>query len=186
MSGRDVAKRVGFGLSVLLAAAWGVSIFFSVGYSTADDESISARKGCLSWGRFEGPPDELADFVAAGELFRGWHVRSQSFFDGRKNLASFGIVPPSDESTGDWQNPNITIHITTLPLWLPFLLFALPTAYLWCTDFHRAKPGHCITCKHNMTGNDSGKCPECGTPLKPADTPKLAELHDDGKNQMTS
>ena len=25
-------------------------------------------------------------------------------------------------------------------------------------------PGHCLTCGYNLTGNTSGKCPECGEP----------------------
>ncbi len=32
---------------------------------------------------------------------------------------------------------------------------------------HELPPGHCRTCGHNLTGNVSGICPECGTPCKP-------------------
>jgi len=34
--------------------------------------------------------------------------------------------------------------------------------------YHRTKgprKGHCIACDYNLTGNVSGRCPECGTPI---------------------
>jgi hypothetical protein len=49
-----------------------------------------------------------------------------------------------------------------VPLWLPLLSFAVPTAFLWWRD-RRYPPGHCQTCGYNLTGNVSGICPECGT-----------------------
>jgi hypothetical protein len=51
-----------------------------------------------------------------------------------------------------------------LPLWLPGVaLLSAGTALLW----HRRRPreGYCSTCGYNLTGNVSGRCPECGTPM---------------------
>jgi hypothetical protein len=50
----------------------------------------------------------------------------------------------------------------TIPLWIPLVLLAGPTAYLWRTDRRRIPAGHCQTCGYNLTGNVSGRCPECG------------------------
>ncbi|MBI4581439.1 MAG: hypothetical protein HY718_17180 [Planctomycetes bacterium] len=50
-----------------------------------------------------------------------------------------------------------------LPLWIPFLLVASPTIFLWWVDRRRIQPGHCRKCGYNLTGNVSGVCPECGT-----------------------
>ena len=65
-----------------------------------------------------------------------------------------------------------------LPLWLPFLIVATPTAILWVRD-RRPKhypPGHCRFCGYDLTGNVSGTCPECGTacekPTKQPDDPQ--------------
>jgi hypothetical protein len=48
-----------------------------------------------------------------------------------------------------------------VPLWLAFITFVIPTAILWHRDRH-PPPGHCQTCGYNLTGNTSGRCPECG------------------------
>jgi hypothetical protein len=49
-----------------------------------------------------------------------------------------------------------------IPLWIPFLIFAVPTGLLCWRDRHRIPPGHCRKCGYNLTGNVSGICPECG------------------------
>lgn len=53
----------------------------------------------------------------------------------------------------------------SVPGWLPFLLFALPTGFLFWSDHRRRmRAGCCEKCGYNLTGNTSGKCPECGSP----------------------
>lgn len=56
-----------------------------------------------------------------------------------------------------------------LPFWMTTILFALyPLYYL---TFHtlrnklQAHRGFCIQCSYNLTGNESGVCPECGTEI---------------------
>jgi hypothetical protein len=51
------------------------------------------------------------------------------------------------------------------PLWMLFLIAALPTAFLWWLDRRRIPLGHCQKCGYNLTGNVSGICPECGQKL---------------------
>ena len=63
----------------------------------------------------------------------------------------------------------ITVTWIGLPLWLPWLLIAAPTAWLWRTD-RRAKPWQCPKCRYDLRGLDAGVCPECGTPI--TDAPK--------------
>ena len=64
------------------------------------------------------------------------------------------------------RNPtDINVRI---PLWLPLLLIAAPTAWLWRTD-RRAKPWQCAKCRYDLRGLDgrnNGVCPECGTRLE--------------------
>lgn len=47
----------------------------------------------------------------------------------------------------------------TLPLWIPFAVFAVPTGLLWGIDWlfaRRIPVGHCRRCGYNLTGNVSG------------------------------
>ena len=48
-----------------------------------------------------------------------------------------------------------------IPLWLPLLLIAAPTAWLWRID-RRAKPWQCANCRYDLRGIEGGVCPECG------------------------
>ena len=40
------------------------------------------------------------------------------------------------------------------------------TAFLWWRDRRINPKGHCQKCGYDLTGNVSGRCPECGTELE--------------------
>jgi hypothetical protein len=73
---------------------------------------------------------------------------------------SRGIVRTFDKRLG------VSSTLVYIPLWLPFLALALLPFYWfvttrlihWCLTHHR-----CPTCSYNLTANQSGICPECGT-----------------------
>lgn len=48
-----------------------------------------------------------------------------------------------------------------LPLWIPILVLGVLTFALFRSD-RLGPPGHCPTCRYDLTGNTSGVCPECG------------------------
>ena len=54
--------------------------------------------------------------------------------------------------------------VVLVPLWIPFGIFAVPTAYLFWRD-RRPLPGYCLKCGYDLTANISGVCPECGEPV---------------------
>jgi hypothetical protein len=58
-----------------------------------------------------------------------------------------------------------------LPMWMPLLLTAGASAWLFWQDRRRYLPGHCRACGYNLTGNTSGKCSECGEPIVAAQPP---------------
>ncbi len=60
-----------------------------------------------------------------------------------------------------WSWPNWPVE---LPLWIPFVTLAIPTAILWWRE-RRVQPGHCRQCGYDLTGNVSGRCPECGVQI---------------------
>jgi hypothetical protein len=64
--------------------------------------------------------------------------------------------------------PRYTVRFVTIPHGLPVLLLAvLP---IWRSisawrESRRIAPGQCKVCRYDLTGNTSGTCPECGTPI---------------------
>jgi hypothetical protein len=56
-------------------------------------------------------------------------------------------------------------RVVDLPLWLVLVGFGAPTILSWWLDRRVAVPGCCRCCGYDLTGNVSGVCPECGTPI---------------------
>jgi hypothetical protein len=52
-----------------------------------------------------------------------------------------------------------------VPLWVPFVLCVV-VAVLAHRRARGPKPGTCIKCGYNLSGNESGVCPECGSKFK--------------------
>ncbi len=49
----------------------------------------------------------------------------------------------------------------TVPLWTGCALFGIAAAAVWRRDRRWPPPGHCRRCGYDLTGNVSGRCPEC-------------------------
>jgi hypothetical protein len=60
--------------------------------------------------------------------------------------------------------PTGPVSVLTIPLWMPFMAIAALTLCFWRLDRRRIPAGHCKKCGYNLTGNVSGRCPECGEP----------------------
>ena len=76
--------------------------------------------------------------------FKGFHTRLRPNYE-RNSAGTLGFV---------------------LPMWMPVVLFAMA---LWiCRRSvywrrrRRKKLGQCLNCCYDLTGNESGVCPECG------------------------
>ncbi len=54
-----------------------------------------------------------------------------------------------------------SVTVVQIPFWMPFVLAAGLTAFLWWRECRRPLPGHC-PCGYDLRGNVSGVCPECG------------------------
>ncbi len=53
-----------------------------------------------------------------------------------------------------------------LPFWLLTPCCVIPTGVLFYLDRKRPPRGHCRSCGYNLTGNTSGRCPECGSAVE--------------------
>jgi len=72
-------------------------------------------------------------------------------------------IRPSLERVRWWPHADLSPSgYLAVPLWLPVAALSLVTALFWYRDCRRFPAGHCRNCGYNLTGNVSGRCPECG------------------------
>lgn len=158
---RRVLKWGGLVLSLMIAAAWATSLRWTYGYgrphrpckkgdARTSDESLT------------GLPDWRSSWMGS---YRG--VGGGSLYYSRQTvLTRLGWETYSYPMPLVWR-PSLRAagcygSFVILPLWIPFLLIAVPTAFfLW--PKRRIPPGHCQFCGYDLTGNVSGTCPECGS-----------------------
>jgi hypothetical protein len=147
-----VCNWLGTAVCVLLAA-----LFIASGWRSPTCQfPFGTRRGCITLYRgalFAGVDDVDITSMAWGEEEshpfpppQAWLTWTRRFELGRASL---------------WlaRRDAWTVHI---PLWMPLAVLLLPTLWLWYRDRRRIPPGHCQTCAYNLTGNVSGRCPECG------------------------
>lgn len=57
-------------------------------------------------------------------------------------------------------------NVASIPTFVvPIALAILPAAWAMSRPEQRRRRGLCVTCAYDLTGNTSGTCPECGTPI---------------------
>ena len=49
---------------------------------------------------------------------------------------------------------------------VPYWIILVIAGALVAATHRRTEPGHCRKCDYNLTGNESGVCPECGTKIE--------------------
>lgn len=148
---RRILKWTGLVFCILIAVAWEMSVPFLgmrnhlPGYTTGRFE-VRLIWGTVRW--------------SDGNFCRlGWTLRKEPNASGVPGWERAGLLwPRIGARPGHWGRGYI-------PLWLPFLIVATPTALLWWRDRRprRYPPGHCRFCGYDLAGNVSGICPECGS-----------------------
>jgi hypothetical protein len=86
-------------------------------------------------------------------------------------LLSYGLHFEQLEGT-DWPVANSALipgvatnwyfEFFALPLWVILVPILASTLWLWRRDWRKPRPGFCRRCDYDLTGNTSGRCPECG------------------------
>lgn len=177
---RRIAKWTGLSACVVIVGSMLVSARWMVQYTRLLHKSqwgLSLGGGRFEFGGVEyfGSEDSVVRLIESirkfGKLEAGWKVstiRSTRWILTRR----FWRLPSTSTTTGTFRlnNPGATpcsqsSFRFTLPCWFPFVIVAAPTAILWHRDRRTVKPRHCLHCGYNLTGNQSGFCPECATPV---------------------
>ncbi len=136
------------------AVAWIVTVKWR--YCHCNRQSlITVCGGGISVSRFSLPVQAVLPMMPV----EGWSRRPD-----------YPLVPPSNIG---WPRYQATLGTYVyVPYWLLIALFApYPAAAFVCGPlrrFRRCDRGLCSTCGYNLTGNESGQCPECGTEIKRA------------------
>jgi hypothetical protein len=108
---------------------------------------LTVTHGCLTVERWDW---KMRDQTSDWEFFHSWTRRDQFGWAWRPSTQVAATVP--------------TITITWVPLYIPFTLLALPTAWIFYRDRRSVRwrrEGRCLGCGYDLSGV-SGKCPECG------------------------
>lgn len=116
------------------------------------------------WGLFDGKIVIMGIGFARGDPYWDFSWSDYYGFDFDK-LSRCGIVSPRCELAG-WPHDSLVL----LPLWLPFSVLAALTCLVWLRKADDRAFLMCVDCGYNLTGNVSGICPECGSPVSIATT----------------
>lgn len=152
-------KWIGLVWCLLLLIAWLVSLQFWIHYGTSRT-IYSLQWGGLNIRPIYGTP--LPTGWAAYSAPRNWIIWPRNTFIYR----------------GWW--PGF------VPLWIAFFVFCVPTIVLWRLDRRRFPPGFCSRCGYDLTGNESGICPECGTARSDMQRPPSMTDQDSGDDSQVS
>lgn len=126
------------GLLLALAALWAISLRWGLHY----------ERWRLGFNVYDG-----------GVTF--WYVkapdgRGQGFRVNDVTIRSHSWIP---QLPGAYSNPRESFF--WLPFWIPLSLLTPATTVLFWKS-RKCRPGECSACGYNLSGNISGRCPECG------------------------
>src|SRR5262245_55434305 len=140
---RKTAKWAGVVVCAVIAAAYGLRLGFIVYYYTGEDTRTFVHLAAVSRGAFVyssnlAPPATGAPRITC-------------------SLATNRYDPPWWTPRWQWDDPRSVLPrvLLVVPLWIPFLLFAFPTALLWRRDhiltraIKRARAGRCPKCNYD-------------------------------------
>jgi len=132
---------------LVLGAAWLASARWTLWYAWRaeilmpyDSRVVGLGAGGVFYKAFH--PTEMSDYFLADP---GWHGVHAPWRWGLKPLA----IMTRQFRTELW-----------LPIWPALAVVAPLTALIWLWPT-RVPRGHCRRCGYNLTGNVSGRCPEC-------------------------
>ncbi len=163
---RRVLKWVGTALCMSIMALLFLSGEYHISLRTRWEYGVEFLFGSIiiHWPHKDMPalPPERILMAQAPRLLGPYDVRKLFSWPGYWPPRYYG-PQPMRSSIRSFSTGSLAV-----PCWMLFLVVAAPTAYLWWSG--RGIPtGQCRKCGYNLTGNVSGRCPECGA-VVPAGT----------------
>ena len=163
-----ILKWAGLLLLLPIAVAWVVSQFYRCDFdrtvrtcrrpAVAAGHSVSVRllSGGLWFGWNTGAYSVPRKTTWTVERYYRWQGYTQMWLPSLERGTTLVL---------GWSSTPLSVWHVGLPLWIPFLVIAIPTAFLWWSDRRRIPLHSCKGCGYDLTGNMSGMCPECGQNL---------------------
>ena len=169
---RRRAKWVGLVVCVCLAAVMVASNWYVLVFVGSRQNSRSLLWASIDPGaiflwlelEYQQPPPT--------PLFR-WYVKQVDAYKFGRDDPPYAWLPRYFHSRSGYPQGDTL----TLPLWIPLLLTALPTAILFYRG-RKPKPGHCKKCRYNLAGLKDNRGPECGTEITQAIKSTPTRAHD--------
>jgi len=142
---RRLAHRFMVLLAFLAVAVWAASITCFVRIPIAPDRAVAIGGGSLS---FQSGPA----FESGGPM--NWVLRSA--------WSGFSLGE-SGEFWAGWPGGQSS-YANYWPIGPPVILLVALVLGIFLDRRRQVPAGHCDNCGYNLTANQTGKCPECGTP----------------------
>jgi predicted membrane protein len=155
---RRVLRRTGLTTCLLLIVAFALSAVCPFQWTWKDRTPSLDSRHTFSLSR--GTIGASTSHRVLPGAQRPWSGRNGFDFHWRPPL--IWLCPPYRQTTVS----GYRYHLIRIPLWVPFLVFLIPTVLLWRREGRGLPAGHCHRCGYDLTGNVSGVCPECGTELE--------------------
>ena len=148
--------------ALTLTGIWGASQFRSIEFGLGPRRLISSPG---NWMFMNLPKPLGVEF----DDYDPWHGDSPFAWPPVNYIDVFG--------TGQWSYD--------IAHW-PVVLIAWMTVFLVWRPRSRSDDSRCIHCNYSLTGNQSGKCPECGTTIAPINTDEVVEDTQSGDSEASS
>jgi hypothetical protein len=158
----SLASMLSLLLCILAAAAFALRHYVDLAgtaYITLPQTSVTIIGGV----------DSFNDYLCISSVGKG----GVGFEHDMGDCIGHGFKSPGEFWIGIWivQNPGFeiirwssdsdgaeSVHVTHGLLALMSTILPL----IWLRARRRVLPGHCAACRYDLTGNTSGRCPECG------------------------
>jgi hypothetical protein len=159
---RNVARWLAPACCLLSLTTWAISTCWSFGTVVSAPRSVYVflfAAGNMTVVRFTG------DDWSLDAMSKFWRKRTN--WEKLRASPKFGFIRPhwTDLPQNFSNGARLRTQFIRLPMWMIFAPLMVLTALL-----HRRKRkkvvGYCRTCDYDLTGNISGVCSECGTPIE--------------------